>query len=59
MADKKKIDWKTTLAGLVGAGLTGAVGVLQVTEVPANSQGWMLLGAAVAQGALGYLAKDK
>lgn len=58
---KKKItDWKTTLAGVLGGALTGAVGIMQLTNGNIdNKQGWMLLAAAAAQGALGYFSKDK
>lgn len=57
---KKVTDWKTTLAGVLGGALTGAVGIMQLTEGNINNkQGWMLLAAAAAQGALGYFSTDK
>ena len=57
---EKKSNWKTTLAGILGGSLTGTLGVLELTNGNIdNKQGWLMLGAAVAQGALGYLASDK
>lgn len=52
-------NWRTSLVGSIAAAATAAAGVAQMTNGQFdNKQGWLLMGGAVFQALLGFLAKD-